>query len=339
MPIQQGIQTKNWRLRFWLQHMFLKKRISERIIKIIAPLFRLAIAKKILRYIPTILRFIPNIFRGRDYNLCRQNLALLGKDDAACDLLARQYIAIDLQRRINQHLYDITKPKRMQARIDSLVWRDPQALFPRSFNEPTLILFTHTGEYWVAVAGVMIRTKEPSHFIIPALAQKGDLTYESIMSLALFGHTVEVVDINDPVVALTMARGIRKGKRVMIFCDMPVSFGDIRFGEPVTGTFFGRQSQFVKGPLFLASKMKCNILLLGHRAQLGETGEFHAFGWIDKGNVEEMSLQLWQALERFISESPENWFYLPRMEAFFHFQVATNKMANTIPLALLGRNN
>lgn len=339
MPTQQNTLTKSGRLRFWLRHMFFKRKISGWIIKIIAPFFRLSIGKKILKHMPAILRCLPKIFLGRDYNLCRQNLTLFNHSDAACDLLARRYIAIDLQRRINQHLYDTSNPKRMQAIIDSLNWKDPHALLARAFEAPTLILFTHTGEYWVAVASVLIRTKEPSHFIIPALAKKGDLTYESIMCLTVFGHTIEILDIKDPISALTMARGIRKGKRIMIFCDMPVSFGDIRFGEPISGTFLGRQSQFVKGPVFLASKMKCNILLVGHRTQLGEAGEFHTLGWIDAGNIEVMNQQLWQMLAKFISESPENWFYLPRMEAFFHFQVATHAMVSTLPPTLLGIRN
>jgi len=50
-----------------------------------------------------------------------------------------------------------------------------------------------------------------------------------------------------------------------------------------------------------------------------------------------MSQRCMVALERFIRQSPENWFYLSRMEAYFHRQRSAADMPIKIPNALLAQ--
>lgn len=304
------------------------------IIRSIAPLFRFEATQWIYRAIPGVLAYLPQGWRGSDYGLCRQNLALFDYDDAQCDYVARCHAAVQLQRQVNKYLYEIHEPVPLRNRIRSVTWVDPKDLFQRSLEEPCLVLLTHTGEYWMAVAKIVERAQVATHFIIPILAFADEQTVRSMKALEAFGHTVEVRDVNDPKVALAIIRGARQGKRIVIFYDLPVSIGAARFGAPVAGRFLRRDAQFVKGPLFLASKLQFSVLLAGHRVVLGQASEFHLFDWVEAGSLEQMTESCLVALERFIRQSPENWFYLNRMEAFFHRQRPEGEKPIKLPRAL-----
>ncbi len=186
----------------------------------------------------------------------------------------------------------------------------------------------------MAVACVVERTSAPTRFIIPIWNFKDEIytlslhnalpiwnfkdpfTHGSLKNLEGLGHVVEVLDSNDPRSALAIARGVKRGDQVIIFCDLPVSLDGIQFGEPMSGRFFGRDAQFVKGPLFLASKLGCDLLLVGHRIRLGEVGELRVIERVFRGPIEQMRAHWLKALEGFILEAPQDWLYLPRMEAF-----------------------
>ncbi|TMU73941.1 hypothetical protein FGA82_21970 [Pseudomonas fluorescens] len=308
--------------------------IGQRLIKCMAPLFRVGAMQWLYRAMPGALACLPPSWRGSDYSLCRQNLTLFDFDDGQCDAVARGYVAIQFQRQINKYLYEACEPTRLRRRLNRIRWVDPKNLFQRSQNEPCLVLLTHTGEYWMAVASIVERTPVATHFIIPILAYADELTMRSMKSLEAFGHTMEVRDVNDPTLALAILRGARQGKRIVIFFDLPVSIGATRFGASVSARFLGRDALFVKGPLFFASKLRFSVLLAGHRVVLGQPSEFHLFDWIEAHSPEYMSEQCVVALERFIRHSPENWFYLTRMEAFFHRQRSASEMPVKMPNAL-----
>jgi len=330
-------QNLSWLWRVRMVRLAAKYLIGERIIKSIAPLFRFSATQWIYRVLPGVLAYLPQGWRGSNYSLCRQNLILFDYDDVQCDYVARCQVAIQLQRQINKYLYEIHDPVQLRNRLRSISWVDPKGLFQRSLEEPCLVLLTHTGEYWMAVAKIVESAQTSTHFIIPILAFADEMTVRSMKALEAFGHTVEVKDVNDPKVALAIIRGARQGKRIVIFYDLPVSIGVTRFGAPVAGRFLQRNAQFVKGPLFLASKLQFSVLLAGHRVIPGQASEFHLFDWVDAGNLEQMSQQCMVALEGFIRQSPENWFYLDRMEAYFHRQRSAEEMPMKIPNALLAQ--
>jgi lauroyl/myristoyl acyltransferase len=331
------VQNLNWLWRVRMVRLRVKSWVAEWIIKSIAPLFRWAPMQGLYRTLPRVLGWLPPGWRGSGYSLCRQNLALFDYDPMQCDDAARRYMAIQLQRQINKYLYEIHAPAQLRERLDNILWVDPQALFQRSQEQPCLVLLTHTGEHWMAVAKIVAHTQVATHFIIPILAFADEMTVRSMKSLEAFGHTVEVRDVNDPKVALAIIRGARQGKRIVIFYDLPVSIGATYFGAPVSGRFLARDAQFVKGPLFLASKLQFNVLLAGHRVIPGQASEFHLFDWVEAGDLEAMSQRCMVALERFIRQSPENWFYLSRMEAYFHRQRSAADMPIKIPNALLAQ--
>ncbi len=326
-----------WPIRRWLLWMRLKAGWRGRLIKGLALIFRLKIAHRGLPLLPALLLRLPSAWRGPDYNACRQNLELFGLEPSACRLLACRYSAIQLQCAIFQALYPRNHPERLRAWIRAVAWHDPEQHWPRTRVRSTIIVLAHTGEYWMAVACLIERCPAPRRFIIPIWNFNDSLTRRSLKSLEAFGHSVDILDSNDPQTALAIARAIRRGDQVIIFADLPVSFGGVRSGEPVEGRWFGRAAQFVKGPMFLAAKMKCDVLLAGHRAQLGGCGELHVLQWISRAPAQEMQAQWARAMEVFIGEAPEHWFYLARLEAFYQRQKTSDEKASGLPGVLQRR--
>ncbi|WP_017903438.1 hypothetical protein [Pseudomonas asplenii] len=281
---------------------------------------RLDVLRGLLALLPAVLMRLPRCSRGVDYRRSYQNLQLF---DFAADrrrALACQHSAIQLQRRLYQRLYRSHDPVHLRAWVRSIPWVDPGEHWQRGARRPTIIALPHCGEYWMAVAGVIERTPAPTRFIIPIWNFSDRFTHDSLKNLEGFGHAIEVLDSNDPRTALAIARGVKRGDQVIIFCDLPVSLEGVRFGEPMNGRFFGRPAQFVKGPLFLAAKLGCDLLLVGHRVRLGQVGELRVIERIVRAPLEQMLPPWIKALEAFILEAPQDWLYLPRMEAFHHRQ-------------------
>jgi len=320
-----------WPIRRWLWWMRCKAGLRARLLKGLAPIFRLKIAQRCLPLLPAMLLRLPSAWRGTDYNACRQNLELFGLEPRACRLLACRYGAIQLQCAIYQRLYPRHHPERLRAWIRAIAWNDPLQHWPRTRVRSTIIVLAHTGEYWMAVACMIERCPPPKRFIIPIWNFNDPLTRRSLKSLEAFGHRVDILDSNAPKTALAIARALKRGDQVIIFADLPVSFGGVRSGEPVDGRLFGRAAQFVKGPMFLAAKMKCDVLLAGHRAELGGCGELHVIQWITRAAAPQMQAQWALAMESFIAEAPEHWFYLSRLEAFYQRQKTSDEKASGLP--------
>ncbi|WP_191489405.1 hypothetical protein [Pseudomonas sp. FEN] len=320
-----------WPIRRRLLWIRLKAGLRARLIKGMTLIFRLRAAHRCLPLLPAILLRLPSAWRGPDYNACRQNLELFGLEPRACQLLACRYSAIQLQCAIYQALYPRNNPERLRAWIRAVTWHDPEQHWSRTRVRSTIIVLAHTGEYWMAVACMIERCPAPKRFIIPIWNFNDPLTRRSLQSLEAFGHAVDILDSNDPKTALAIARALKRGDQVLIFADLPVSFAGARSGEPADGRLFGRAAQFVKGPMFLAAKMKCDVLLAGHRARLGGCGELHVIQWIGRAAASDMRAQWARAMESFIVEAPEHWFYLSRLEAFYQRQKTSGEKASGLP--------
>ncbi|WP_244861795.1 hypothetical protein [Pseudomonas sp. Ost2] len=313
------------RMQRWLWLARFKARLRRQLLAITAVLLRINAVHGLLALLPTILLHLPRGWRGVEYRRSRQNLELFDFSPGHCRVLACQYSAIQFQRGIYQHLYQSHRPAHLRAWIRSIPWCDPAGHWQRGARRQTIMALPHCGEYWMAVACVVERRTAPTRFIIPIWNFGDPFTHGSLKNLEGLGHVIEVLDSNDPKTALAIARGVKRGDQVIIFCDLPVSLDGVRFGEPMAGRFFGRDAQFVKGPLFLASKLGCDLLLVGHRVRLGQRGELQVIERILHGPFERMLAQWIGALEGFILEAPQNWLYLPRMEAFHQRQCSSGE--------------
>ncbi|AMB84111.1 hypothetical protein AWM79_01835 [Pseudomonas agarici] len=316
-------------MKRWLFWALLKARLRRHGLIVLAQLFRVNALRGVLARVPVVLMRLPRRWRGVGYSRSYQNLQLFDLCAERCRILACQHSAIQLQRGLYQHLYQSHKPAHLRAWIRSIAWSDPGDHWQRSLRRRTIIALPHCGEYWMAVAGVVERRTSPTRFIIPIWNFRDPFTHGSIKHLEGLGHVIEVLDSNDPRTALAIARGVKRGDQVIIFCDLPVSLGGTRFGEPMAGRFFGRDAQFVKGPLFLASKLGCDLLLVGHRVRLGQRGELRVLERIAHGPLDQMLPRWAEALEGFLREAPQNWLYLPEMEAFYQRQASSSEQRQT----------
>lgn len=314
------IRGLSGQVRRWLFWAMVKARLRRYGLRVLAGCFRVDAFHALLALLPAVLMRVPQCLRGVDYHRSHQNLQLFGLDAERCRVLACQHSAIQFQRGLYQHLYRSHEPQHLLAWIRSIAWTDPGDHWQRGARRPTMIILPHCGEYWMAVACVVERTSPSTRFIIPIWNFSDPFTHGSLKNLEGLGHVIEILDSNDPRTALAIARGVKRGDQVIIFCDLPVSLDGVRFGEPMGARFFGRDAQLVKGPLFLASKLGCDLLLVGHRVRLGQVGELRVIERILRGPIEQMQPHWIKALEGFIVEAPQDWLYLPRMEAFHHRQ-------------------
>lgn len=304
-----------WRMRYWLLRMGVKAHLANGVTRGLACVASVLPLGGMFRLLPAAL---PPGWRGSDYSLCRQNLVALGYEPPLAEALACRHGVLQWQRAVHERLYPRRRPEALRAWVKSIPWVDPHGHAVSS--RPTLYLLAHTGEYWMAVVSLMARETVPTRFVIPIWNFADAYTQASLRELEGLGHRVEVLDVAHPATALAMARALKRGERVILFCDLPVSLGAIRFGEPLAGRLFHRPAQFVKGPLFLAAKLGCDALLIGHQAVLGGKGEVRVLARIPAAPLDVMQGPWMAALEEFLAAAPEQWLYLPRLEAFYHRQ-------------------
>jgi len=314
--------------------LMLKQSLKARLCRWLAPWAGGRWGTVALQRLPQWIRRLPRAWRGSDYRLCEQNLRTLGHGAEQASTRAALHSALQIQRAINQHRYDSGRVDHLRAWVRSILWRDDHGYFEQSLQRPAMVLLTHTGEYWIAVATLVERYPAPRHFMVPIARFADAFTCASIKHLEAFGHTVDVADVNDPAIALSMMRAIKRGATVIIFSDLPVSLGEARFGEPCDGHLFERPAQFLRGPVQIAARLGCDVLLAGHRAQPGGRGEMHIRALIGHASAPQMMDQWARAFEVFIQESPENWMYLARMEAFYHRQKPFESLRPMLPRAL-----
>lgn len=307
-----------WRMRYWLLRMGAKAHLASGLAIGLARVAPFLPLRGLFRLLPALLQRVPAAWRGGDYSLCQQNLMALGYEPPLAMALACRYGVLQWQRAVHERLYPRGQPQALRAWISAIPWVDSQRC--AAAGRPTLYLLAHTGEYWMAVASVMARELQPTRFVIPIWNFADAFTQASLRQLEGLGHGVDVLDIANPATALAMARALKRGERVILFCDLPVSLGAMRFGEPLPGRLFHRPAQFVKGPLFLAAKLGCDALLIGHQAALGGKGEVQVLARIPAAPLAVMQGPWMQALERFLAAAPEQWLYLPKLEAFYHRQ-------------------
>lgn len=307
-----------WRMRYWLLRMSIRACLGRVVPRGLAGVARVLPLSRLWRVLPMLLQYLPAGWRGTDYSLCRQNLEALGWLPQQASALACRYSVLQWQRAVHERLYPRHRPQALRAWVNAIPYIDPHGC--ASPAPPALYLLTHTGEYWMAVVSVMARETRPTRFVIPIWNFTDPYTQASLRQLEGLGHAIEVLDVACPGTALAMARALKRGERVIVFCDLPVNLGALRFGEPLPGRLFRRQAQFVKGPLFLAAKLRCDALLLGHQAVPGGKGEVQLLARIHAAPLEVMQVTWMVALERFLAAAPEQWLYLPRLEAFYHRQ-------------------
>lgn len=318
---ERGHERRSGWVRFWLLRMTVKAYCGLCVVKGLAWLSRVLPLNALFICLPAVLRYLPATWRGRDYSLCRQNLAALGYEPALAKALSCRYGVLQWQRAVHEQRYPRQQPQALRAWIAGMPWVDSQRC--ADTERPTLYLLAHTGEYWMAVASLIARQRQPARFVIPIWNFTDPFTRHSLQQLEGLGHRVDVLDVADPLTAMSLARAVKRGDQVILFCDLPVSLGALRFGEPLPGLLFHRPAQFVKGPLFLASRLGCDALLIGHQAELGSRGRVEVLERIASAELATMQAQWMQALERFLGAAPEQWFYLPRLEAFYHRQRST----------------
>lgn len=330
-PMEKPILTA--RLRLWLVRIRLKQRAWQLTCLALAQLFRRRAARPALRLLPALLARLPSAWRGGDYQRSRQNLALWRRPDATHDATACHYWALHLLRMAKMHVYAATDTAQRLDWTQGVRWEDPCNYYQRSLEQPTFIYLTHSGEYWLAIGSIVARAQEPTHFIIPMLTkvQFSEHSRKLLEDLAVKGHTIEVIDTHAPGTPMKIARSRRHGKRVIMFADLPAHSGGITYGAPQEARFLQRRATFVKGPLFLASKLQCNALLIGHRSELDAEGTLHVFGWIEAGSCEAMHAAYIEALEGFLREAPEHWHFLPTMEVFFQRQLTPGDLKIALP--------
>lgn len=319
------------RMRWWVLRIGLQARIGLWMVKGLALAMRCAPLRRVFVWLPRLLRCAPGQWRGSDYSLCRQNLVALGYEPGLACALSIRHGVLQWQRAVNEQLYPRKHPQALRAWIAQIPWIDPQPALEAT--RPTLYLLTHTGEYWMAVASIMARHPQPARFVIPIWNFADPFMRHSLRQLEGLGHCVDVLDVADPATAVALARALKQGAQVILFCDLPVSLGAVRFGEPMAGRLFHKPAQFVRGPLFLAARLGCDALVIGHQAQLGGKGEVRVLGRIATAPVAVMEAQWMPLLERFLGAAPEQWLYLPRLEAFYHRQRSTAEVRALRPRA------
>lgn len=287
-----------------------------------------------LEQLPRWLSCLPRCARGAQYLRTTQNLELFEIPPSDIESCACRHMAIEWQKGIHQQCYPLRNPVLLRAWIRAITWCDPADHWRQLGTKPHLLVLLHTGEYWMAVAKLVERYPAPTHFVIPIWNYQAAFVRNALSSLEGLGHKVEILDSNAPGTALCIARRIRQRRQVIIFSDLPVSLNASRSGEPVDGMLLGRAAQFVKGPMFLASRFGCDVLLAGHRVSLGSHGELHVIAHIAACSAQAMQAHWSKAFEGFIRQAPEHWFYLSQVEAFFQQQQRSAQQRPSLPTAL-----
>ncbi len=313
------------------RHGLLKENIRSRLgvavralLHPLVSLFDAGPGKALLPRVPGIIGRLPAGWRPRSYSLALQNLPILGIDEEHCHARACRFVAMNLVRTISFFSFETHDVRRARARARRVKWMDPDGMWDTLQSRPAMIVVPHTGDYRLAVGCIAERMQAPTSFLIPVLGGEQNPAHAAIKSLENFGHAVEVADSNDPRLAMKVARALRKGVQVIMFGDLPPNYGATHFGEAMPCRFFGRHAQLVRGVVFLASRAGHDILLAGHRIELGGDGALHVLGRIQAGDEMAMRDTFVSLLCGFLSREPENWLYLSIMEAYFHRQIASS---------------
>ncbi len=322
--------------RWWLRWAVFKAQVRDTTCAMLAMVCANSSLRHGLEQLPRLLSHLPRCARGTQYLRTTQNLELFDLSPTDIESCACRHMAIEWQKGIYQRRYPLRDPSLLRAWIRSITWCDPADHWRQVSDTPHLLVLLHTGEYWMAVARLVERYPAPTHFVIPIWNYQASFVRNALNSLEGLGHTVEVLDSNAPGTALCIARRLRQRRQVIIFSDLPVSLNASRSGEPIDGMLFGRAAQFVKGPMVLASRFGCDVLLAGHRVSLGHPGELHVIAHIACCCAQVMQAHWSKAFEDFIRQAPEHWFYLPHLEAFFQRQQRSTRHRPSLPAALRG---
>ncbi|HEV7272156.1 hypothetical protein [Pseudoxanthomonas sp.] len=269
---------------------------------------------------------LPAAARGGHYRSCIANLGLLGIRDEAAERGATRHVATALLRDARFLQYEQDQPAALLRRARRPAWHAADGVCEGIHGRPPLIGVVHTGEYRLTVAHLIERYGKGRQVFVPVVDGISERVHRSLKSLEHLGYRVDVSELKDPTLALTVMRRLRNGQLVIGFVDLPSAIGRIRFGEPRACGIFGRQAQLAGGLVALAHRAKADCMLVGHRMDTGPVGAFHAFARIAHGGEECMQQAIAEAVTGFVDDAPHEWHYLPFLEAYFHRQLSSGAL-------------
>jgi hypothetical protein len=309
----------DWRTRLFMRRAILKQRCTTFFVRFLALLLHRFDPQRVSGILLTLSNTVLVRLYGSGYRLARQNLALWGFDDEECHQRARRYVIIHWLRLARRSIYAHAPINKKKYTLRTLCTVDPQGLLMRYRTHPAMVVLLHTGDYWIAVAGVLNLLDAPTHFVLPRIQDTDFLQLAALKCLTDNAHhTLEIVDTKCTHAALSLARMLRKRQRVIIFADLPAQLGHDRYGISTPGLLAGRPANFVKGPAWLAALTRTDILLAAHTIMPGAPDQFHALAWLEADHADVMQDALTKRIDAFIASTPENWFFLTHMETFFH---------------------
>lgn len=300
------------RLRLWLRALIVRRHLDTLRVRLLAPLVDRAWSRRLVALL------IGRLHRTHPLDVLPANLALLGVPPGRWDHTLRRYRIIRLIRDAGFLRYEYADPAALARRLAHVPLIDRDGGLATFATRPSILCLTHTGEYYLALGCIARTFTAPMHFMLLAERWRSDTKQTAVGAIDAMGHHVELIDASAPSATLRVTRGLRQGKTLIVFCDLPPSYGRRWYGEPMRVRFFGRPAQIVQGPARLASRCGAAILMAGHRITEAGVGTVEVFASIDPGGEAEMAQAVACKLEAFLRASPENWFFLPKVEAFFH---------------------
>ncbi len=258
-------------------------------------------------------------YRRKNISGVYDNLVNLGfrENDAKCFSEKESYMKI--KRDILSYSYNIKNAKKLKHTIDGFPIIEDLDLIKKSVSdEDSIISILHCGFYWEAVAKI-VTLDEKKEFIVPILDLQHDLTRRSIVALNLVCANLEVIDIRDrKKAAIKIIKSVRKGKKLIIFSDLPSRIGNVTFGTPGFGKFMNKNACIASGPVEIAKMLNKDIVYVSSDPDLERsTHNIILLGTLLNKDV---SLQNnINIIESFIRKKPYLWAYIDRVENYFQY--------------------
>ncbi len=258
----------------------------------------------------------------RRKNICGvyDNLINLGFCESDAKYFSEKESYVKLKRDILSYSYNINNYKKLKNTIDGfeIISEDFNLIKKSVSDNNSIISVLHCGFYWETVAKIVTLDKE-KEFIIPILDLKHDLTRKSVMALNLVCKNLEVIDIQDrKKAAIRIIKSVRKGKKLIIFSDLPSRIGNVYFGSPGFGKFMNKNASIANGPVEIANMLGKDIVYISSDPDLERSkNNIILLGTLFK---EDVSIQNnINIMEGFIRKKPYLWAYIDRVENYFQY--------------------
>lgn len=212
-----------------------------------------------------------------------------------------------------------------------------------SGNEPgKLLLFTHTGDYWLSILTMARQYQNMGcEFIVPVYQPITDEILEMYKKINIPGVDVLFINIHDTGALLKIIRYLKNPKSVVaIFYDLFCYCSGVYNGAVDSVNFFNRKGYMTTGILSVAEKMKLGINFVSSVYSISEKKYVVKMSpsalFSGKSDVDKLMLRY---VESCIKENPHQWHFMTSLDSYYHAPYSQLKLKNERELAKFARLN